>query len=74
MNLNSSDSKIVGYGLGIWGMSRVQFPTEEKLFSLSAHPDWLWDSLILLFSGYGGVGCYFPGVEKLVHEADYSLL
>jgi hypothetical protein len=74
MNLNSSNSETAGYGLDIWGMSMVQFPTEEKLFSLPIHPDWFWNPLILTFSGYGGVGCSFPGAEQLVHEAYYSLL
>lgn len=74
MNLNSSNSKIASYGLDVWGMSRVQFPIEEKLFSLWTHPDRFWDPLILSFSGYDGVGCSFPGVEQMVHEAYYSLL
>jgi hypothetical protein len=74
MNLNSSNSKIAGYGLDIWGMSKVQFRTEEKLFSLPTHPDWFWDPLILSFSEYDGVGCSFPGLKQLVHEAYYSRL
>jgi hypothetical protein len=48
-------------------ISGVQFSTEEKLFSLPTHPDWFWDPLILSFSGYGGMGCCFPGVEQMVH-------
>jgi hypothetical protein len=74
MSPNSFNSKTAGYGLDIWGMSRIQFRTEEKLFSLKTHPIWFWDPLILSFSVYDGVGCCFRGVKQLVHEAYYSFL
>jgi hypothetical protein len=60
MNVNSFNSKLAGYGLDIWGTSRVQFSTEEKLFSFANTSRLVLGSIHSLIQWVWWYGVLFP--------------